>query len=64
MVVELHQNELALILAIRRRFKHGEVIIVVRNGIPQYIKRAWESLDFLHPDPSEDLTTETDSIKT
>lgn len=64
MVVELHQNELALILAIRRRFKHGEVVVMVRNGIPQYIKRAWESLDFLHPDPSEDLTTDPDSIKT
>ena len=53
MVIELNKNEIALILAIRKRFQHGEVIIVVRNGIPQYIKRAWESLDFIKPDLTE-----------
>lgn len=55
MVLELHKNEVALILALRRRFQHGEVIIMMRNGIPQYIKQAWSSLDLLHP---EDLLTD------
>lgn len=56
MILELHPNEVALILAIRKRFRHGEVVMVVRNGVPQYIKKAWESLDFLHPD-DQDLTS-------
>jgi hypothetical protein len=61
MVLELHKNEVALILAIRKRFRHGEVIVIVRDGIPQYIKRAWESLDFVHPEQVDDLTPLKDS---
>jgi len=56
-ILELHKNEVALILALRKRFRHGEVIVIVRDGLPQYIKRAWESLDFVHPEPEDDLTT-------
>lgn len=57
-ILELHKNEVALILAIRKKFRHGEVIVIVRDGVPQYIKRAWESLDFIHPE-DVDLTTPT-----
>jgi hypothetical protein len=39
----LSLNEKALILAIRERFRYGEVIVIVKNGKPVYIKRAWES---------------------
>jgi hypothetical protein len=44
-LVNISDKELALLIALRKRFRHGEVILVVRDGIPQYIKRAWESDD-------------------
>jgi len=39
--MELNDNEKALILALRNRFRYGDVIIVMRDGIPQRIKQAW-----------------------
>ena len=39
--VEIHAKELALILAIRNKFQYGEIVVIVRDGRPQYIKSAW-----------------------
>lgn len=39
----LSDKERALIVALRGPFKHGEVILVMRDGTPQYIKQAWKS---------------------
>lgn len=44
-LIVLTSNEKALIIAIRDHFKYGEVIITVRDGVPQFIKRAFESKD-------------------
>ena len=38
-VIELHAKELALILALRNKFRFGEVIVVMRDGIPQRLKQ-------------------------
>ena len=43
---------MALILALRGRFAHGEVVVMMRDGSPQYIKRAWEN-DVLSTDVDE-----------
>ena len=45
-MVEISSNEKMLLIALRERFTHGEVVIVVREGEPQYIKRAWENEEF------------------
>lgn len=37
--LELHPNELALILAVRNKFRFGEVIVIVRDGVPQRLKK-------------------------
>lgn len=40
-VVQLHEKELALILALRNKFPFGDVTILMRDGVPQRIKQAW-----------------------
>lgn len=40
---KLNKYEKALIIAIRTKFRFGEVIVMVKDGRPVYIKRAWES---------------------
>ena len=39
-VIELHEKEIALILALRHKFKYGDVTIIMRDGIPQRIQQA------------------------
>jgi len=43
--LKLNRKEKLLIMAIRNHFRYGEVIVIVRNGIPQRIKVAWRSED-------------------
>lgn len=38
-VIELHPKEIALILSLRNKFRFGEVIVVMRDGIPQRLKQ-------------------------
>lgn len=45
MDLKLTNSEKALIIAIRDRFQFGIVEVVVKDGKPKYIKRAWESED-------------------
>lgn len=40
--IKLHPKELALIIALRNKFPFGEVHIIMRDGVPQRIKKAWE----------------------
>lgn len=51
--MQLNNCEKALIIVIRTKFKHGIVEVMVRDGKPVYIKRAWESEELDH----KDLTT-------
>ncbi len=41
--LDLSPKEFALIMALRKRFTFGEVVITMREGMPQHIKRAWEN---------------------
>lgn len=41
--LEVSPKEFALITALRKRFTFGEVVITMRDGQPQHIKRAWEN---------------------
>jgi len=43
--LELNANEYFLIMALRHRFRYNEVIIMMRDGVPQHIRHAWESED-------------------
>jgi hypothetical protein len=36
--VELHPNELALVLALRK-YPYGEIVIMMRDGVPQRFKK-------------------------
>ena len=40
-LINLHPKELALILALREKFPYGDVVIVMRDAVPQRIKQAW-----------------------
>jgi len=42
---ELNQKEIDLIYWIRTRFRFGELIILVRDGLPYRITKAFESKD-------------------
>lgn len=33
-IIELHKNELSMIRDMRTRFKFGELIIIMRDGLP------------------------------
>lgn len=48
-VVELSQNELQLIKAIRNRWRFGEITILVREGVPYRLKRVEEFLELDKP---------------
>lgn len=43
---ELHPREVQLILLIRTRFRFGEILVNVRDGLPYRILKAFESTDF------------------
>lgn len=40
-LIELHPKELTLIVALREKFPFGDVVISMRDGVPQRIKQAW-----------------------
>jgi hypothetical protein len=46
-IIELHRNEMELIKALRTKFRFGEVVIIVRDGLPVQLKRTteFENLD-------------------
>ncbi|MEK6830167.1 MAG: hypothetical protein AABY15_08690 [Nanoarchaeota archaeon] len=39
---ELHPKEAALILAMRKKFKYGEIVVIMRDGLPFRLKRVTE----------------------
>jgi hypothetical protein len=43
---QLHQKEIELLYWIRNRFRWGELVIQVRDGLPFRISRAVEYQDF------------------
>lgn len=48
-VIELHPKEISLILALRNKFRFGEVLIIMRDGVPQRLKKV-ELFDDLSTD--------------
>lgn len=44
-IIQLHPNEMQLIRSLRNNWRFGEVTIIVRDGIPQRLKRVEEFLD-------------------
>lgn len=44
-VLELHPQEVQLLKAMRENWRHGEITIMVRDGLPFRIKRVWENID-------------------
>ena len=55
-LINLHPKELALILALREKFPYGDVVIVMREAVPQRIKQAWIFDDLeLSPETNEML---------
>jgi len=44
-ILTLHPQEMELIKAIRHRWRFGEIVILVRNGLPYRLKRVTEFID-------------------
>lgn len=44
-VVDLHPNEMWLLKALRRNWRHGEVTILMRDGVPYRLRRVTEFID-------------------
>ena len=41
-ILELHPSEVQLLSSLRKRFRFGEVLIVMRDGLPVQLKRTVE----------------------
>lgn len=41
-ILELHQNEMSMLRDMRTRFRFGEVVIIMRDGLPVRWKRITE----------------------
>lgn len=41
-LIELHPKELALILSLRKKWRYGEVVLIMRDGLPQRLKKVTE----------------------
>lgn len=44
----LEREEILLILAMRKKFMYGEIIVIVHDGKPRRIKRAFETQELEH----------------
>lgn len=47
---ELHPKEVALLLSLRNKFRYGDVVVKMRDGIPQRLSKVTE-FDDLGPIP-------------
>jgi hypothetical protein len=41
-LLPLHPKEIALLLALRNKFRYGDVIIKMKDGLPQRLAKAYE----------------------
>jgi hypothetical protein len=48
LITTLHPKEIALILALRNKFRYGDVIIKMKDGVPMRLAKAYE-FDELDP---------------
>lgn len=48
-IIDLHPHEIALLLALRNKFRFGDVTIKMKDGIPMRISKAYEFDDLLPP---------------
>lgn len=37
-VLQLHPKEIALIMALRNKWRYGDVVVLMRDGLPQRLK--------------------------
>ena len=44
-IISLHPQELQLIKSLRNNWRFGEVVIIMRDGIPMRLKRVTEFID-------------------
>lgn len=47
--IELKPKEVALILALRNKFPFGEVTIIMKDGVPLRLRKAYEFDDLVLP---------------
>ena len=52
---DLNQKEQALIVALRTKFRFGEVIIIMRDGVPMRLKKVEIFDDLLGDEPRVDV---------
>ena len=55
-IAELHPKELALVMAIRDRFRYGSIELLTRDGLPYRIIKAME-FDDLSPLGEDSVVT-------
>lgn len=48
-ILELHSKEVELLKNLRNRFKHGEITIIMRDGLPFRLRRITEFQDLNEP---------------
>lgn len=39
-IIKLHPKEIQLIKRMRSKYRYGEIVVVIQDGIPQRIRRA------------------------
>jgi len=42
LIIELHPKEIVLLLALRNKFRYGDVIIKMKDGVPMRLAKAYE----------------------
>ena len=52
-IMHLHPYEMQLLRGIRDKWRFGEIVILVRNGLPYRMVRTQEFLDLTQPFPSD-----------
>lgn len=48
-IIELKPKEVALILALRNKFQFGEVTIIMKDGVPLRLRKAYEFDELIPP---------------
>lgn len=44
-IIDLHPQEMELLKAIRKNWRYGEIVIMVRDGLPYRLRRVTEFID-------------------
>lgn len=55
-LIELHPQELQLIKMIRKSLRFGEIVILVRDGLPYRLKRITELVNLNYDEGKQDVS--------